>query len=95
MSIPIISTSFSLLAAIAKSPVPVATSKIFDYLQDDENIVFEEEPIKKTNKLSRLENVVLLPHIGSSTHETRLVMADITVKNLILGLEGKRLLYSV
>ena len=57
--------------------------------------VFEEEPIKKTNKLSRLENVVLLPHIGSSTHETRLVMADITVKNLILGLNNKKPIYSV
>ena len=57
--------------------------------------VFEEEPIKKTNKLSRLENVVLLPHIGSSTHETRWTMADITVKNLILGLNHKKPIYSV
>jgi len=37
----------------------------------------------------------LAPHVGSSTNETRQKMSDITVKNLILALEGKKLLYSV
>jgi len=45
--------------------------------------------------LLKLENVVLAPHVGSSTKETRQKMSDITAKNLILGLEGKKLLYSV
>jgi len=45
--------------------------------------------------LLKLENVVLSPHIGSSTEETRSKMSQITVKNLISGLEGKKLLYSV
>ena len=57
--------------------------------------VYELEPIKKDNPLLKLENVVLAPHVGSSTKETRQKMSDITVKNLILGLEGKKLLYSV
>ncbi len=57
--------------------------------------VYEEEPVKKNNPLLKLENVVLAPHVGSSTKETRHKMSDITSKNLILGLEGKRLLYSV
>ena len=57
--------------------------------------VYELEPIKKNNPLLKLENVVLSPHVGSSTKETRQKMSDITARNLILGLEGKKLLYSV
>ena len=57
--------------------------------------VYESEPIQKNNPLLKLENVVLAPHVGSSTNETREKMSDITVENLILALEGKKLLYSV
>ena len=57
--------------------------------------VFEDEPIGKSNDLVKLKNVVLVPHIGSSTSETRRTMAEITVKNLILGLNNKKLVYSV
>ena len=57
--------------------------------------VYESEPIKKDSLLLKLENVVLAPHVGSSTRETRQKMSDITVRNLILALEGKKLLYSV
>ena len=57
--------------------------------------VYELEPMKKNNPLLKLENVVLAPHVGSSTKETRQKMSDITARNLILGLEGKKLLYSV
>jgi glyoxylate reductase len=57
--------------------------------------VFEDEPIGKSNDLVKLKNVVLVPHIGSSTSETRRTMAEITVKNLIFGLSNKKLVYSV
>ena len=57
--------------------------------------VYELEPIETKSQLLKLENVVLSPHIGSSTEETRSKMSHITVKNLISGLEGKKLLYSV
>jgi len=57
--------------------------------------VFENEPIGKNHKLTKMQNVVLAPHIGSSTAETRKKMAEITIKNLILGLEGKKMIYSV
>jgi glyoxylate reductase len=57
--------------------------------------VFEQEPIEVKNPLTRLENVVLAPHIGSSTKETRAKMAEITVKNLNLGMNGKKPIYSV
>tara|TARA_Y100000590_G_scaffold253221_1_gene284471 strand:- start:7048 stop:8016 length:969 start_codon:yes stop_codon:yes gene_type:complete len=57
--------------------------------------VFETEPISKSNSLLKLENVVLAPHIGSSTEETRSKMSEITAENLLRGLQGKKLLYSV
>ncbi|MEW6043359.1 MAG: D-glycerate dehydrogenase [Thermoproteota archaeon] len=57
--------------------------------------VFEREPIGKDNPLTKMENVVLAPHIGSSTVETRKEMAYITLQNLVLGLKGKKMIYSV
>lgn len=43
--------------------------------------VFEHEP-KVPEALTALANVVLLPHIGSGTHETRQAMADLTTANV-------------
>ena len=57
--------------------------------------VFETEPIKKNHPFLKLENIVLAPHVGSSTKETRSKMAKITVKNLILGMKGKKPIYSI
>lgn len=57
--------------------------------------VFEFEPIGKNHPLVKMQNVVLAPHIGSSTVETRKKMAELTVKNLKLALAGKKPIYSV
>ena len=57
--------------------------------------VFETEPITGRHLLANLPNTVLVPHIGSSTRETRIKMAQIAVKNLKLGMAGKRPIYSV
>ena len=57
--------------------------------------VFRNEPIGLNNPLTKMQNVVLSPHTGSSTDETRKKMAEITVKNLKLGISGKKPLYSV
>ncbi len=57
--------------------------------------VFAIEPINKNHQLVKLQNVVLAPHIGSSSEETRAKMAEITVKNLDLGMNGKKPIYSV
>lgn len=43
--------------------------------------VFEDEPNVPT-ALLEMDNVVLLPHIGSGTHETRQAMADLVFENL-------------
>ena len=49
--------------------------------------VYENEPAL-TPGLTDRNNVVLLPHIGSGTIETRIRMASIAVENLVAGLEG-------
>jgi glyoxylate reductase len=51
--------------------------------------VFEGEPRVNPNLLG-LENVVLAPHIGSATGETRLRMATLAVRNLLAMLAGER-----
>ena len=49
--------------------------------------VYENEPIL-TPGLTALDNVVLLPHIGSGTVETRIKMATMAMENLADGLSG-------
>jgi len=44
--------------------------------------VFAQEP-KVPEALRRLPNVVLLPHVGSATVETRAAMGALTVDNLL------------
>jgi glyoxylate reductase len=51
--------------------------------------VYEKEP-RLYPGLAKLENVVLLPHIGSATLDTRGQMAVVAVKNAITMLRGKR-----
>ena len=51
--------------------------------------VYEREPEIEERLLS-LDNVVLLPHIGSATFETRTRMATMAAKNLVQGLSGKQ-----
>jgi glyoxylate reductase len=51
--------------------------------------VYEREP-EIYKKLLSLENVVLLPHIGSATYETRLKMAMMAARNLVQGLKGEK-----
>ncbi|MCD6146878.1 MAG: D-glycerate dehydrogenase [Thermoplasmata archaeon] len=50
--------------------------------------VFENEPLL-TPGLAELDNVVLAPHAGSASIETRTKMAVIAAKNLIDSLDGK------
>mgnify|MGYP000220989268 CR=1 FL=1 len=50
--------------------------------------VYEFEP-GITRILLELENVVLTPHIGSATEETRKRMMEVACENLLCALEGK------
>jgi len=49
--------------------------------------VFEREP-ELTPGLADLSNVVLAPHIGSGTWETRTNMGHVAVQNILAALEG-------
>jgi glyoxylate reductase len=51
--------------------------------------VFEHEPHLHP-ELAKLDNVILLPHLGSATAETRLKMALLAAENLLAALEGRR-----
>jgi len=51
--------------------------------------VYEREP-ELAEGLAELDNVVLSPHLGSSTWGTRLRMAELAVENLLAALRGKR-----
>jgi glyoxylate reductase len=52
--------------------------------------VFEHEPIQHDNPLLSAENLIVTPHIGSATRETRLAMAIKAANNLSTALIGKR-----
>ena len=43
--------------------------------------VYEDEP-RVANKLLKLENVVLAPHLGSATFQGRLAMGDKVIENI-------------
>ncbi len=51
--------------------------------------VYEREPHLSPG-LAKLDNVVLLPHIGSATEDTRGQMAVVAVRNAVAMLKGKR-----
>ncbi len=50
--------------------------------------VFQEEPISKNSPLLDLENVVIVPHIGSASKNTRATMSRMCAENLIAALDG-------
>jgi glyoxylate reductase len=50
--------------------------------------VYENEPAVHPDLL-RLENVLLVPHLGSGTTETRLAMAALAVDNVVAVLSGR------
>lgn len=51
--------------------------------------VFEEEP-RVPHELRKLENVVLLPHLGSASLETRIAMGMLAAKNCLAALAGRK-----
>ena len=56
--------------------------------------VFEAEP-HVPEALRKLSNVVLLPHVGSATHETRDAMGALTVDNLLQHLKDGTVISAV
>ncbi len=56
--------------------------------------VYEQEPLLYPG-LRELDNVVLAPHLGSATHQTRGEMSRLAATNLVMGLRGERPLHPV
>ena len=87
------------LINISRGPV-VDTEALHEALRDGEIEsagldVTDPEPLPRDHPLLGLENVTILPHLGSATIETRREMARISIENLKLGLKGEPLLHTV
>ena len=50
--------------------------------------VTDPEPLPRNHPLLQLDNVVITPHLGSATVQTRQKMSELSVKNLLAGLAG-------
>ena len=50
--------------------------------------VYEREPAVHPDLLT-LDNVLIVPHLGSATTETRTAMADLAVENVVAVLSGR------
>ncbi|MCX5805522.1 MAG: D-glycerate dehydrogenase [Proteobacteria bacterium] len=55
--------------------------------------VFEKEPLDADNPLLKMNNVILLPHIGSANKKTRGKMSEIAADNLLAVLKGQQPLF--
>jgi glyoxylate reductase len=53
--------------------------------------VTDPEPLAADHKLLRLNNCVVVPHIGSASVDSRDAMARLAAENLLAGLEGRPL----
>jgi glyoxylate reductase len=57
--------------------------------------VTEPEPLPRTHPLLRLDNVIITPHLGSATEQTRRRMTELSIENLLAGLAGRPLVCAV
>ncbi|HUY93007.1 MAG TPA: D-glycerate dehydrogenase [Pirellulales bacterium] len=87
------------LVNIARGPV-VDTQALLEALETGRIAaaaldVTDPEPLPRGHRLLALPNLVIVPHLGSATLETRRRMAEISVDNLLAGLEGRPLPFQV
>ena len=69
----------------------LAAKRIFAAAVD----VTDPEPLPRDHPLLKLDNLVITPHLGSATDETRRRMAELSVQNLFAGLAGEELPFRV
>jgi glyoxylate reductase len=87
------------LVNVARGPVvdtqalteALAARRIFAAAVD----VTDPEPLPRDHPLLRLDNVIITPHLGSATEQTRRRMAEVSVENLLAGLAGRPLAFAV
>ncbi len=89
----------AILINTSRGPV-VDESALYEALRDGTIAaagldVFEVEPLPMESPLLALDNVVVLPHIGSASVATRTKMAVLAAENLAAGIKGNRLAHLV
>jgi glyoxylate reductase len=89
----------SILINVARGPV-VDTDALTDALSKRTIYaagldVTDPEPLPRDHPLLRLDNVIIAPHLGSATVQTRDRMAQVSIDNLLAGLAGKPLPFRV
>jgi glyoxylate reductase len=57
--------------------------------------VTDPEPLPRDHPLLTMDNAIIAPHLGSATVQTRRHMAEVSVENLLLGLDGQPLRHQV
>ncbi|MEN6571844.1 MAG: D-glycerate dehydrogenase [Anaerolineaceae bacterium] len=57
--------------------------------------VTDPEPMSPDDRLLTLPNIIVVPHIGSATVNTRMTMCRMALQNLAAGLKGEKLPYPV
>jgi glyoxylate reductase len=89
----------AVLVNIARGPVvdpaalteALAARQIFAAAVD----VTDPEPLPRDHPLLKLDNLIITPHLGSATEQTRQKMAEVSVENLLAGLAGRPLPFRV
>ncbi|CAN5881744.1 D-glycerate dehydrogenase [soil metagenome] len=89
----------AILVNLARGPV-VRTDDLLDALKAGWIAgaaldVTDPEPLPRDHGLLRLDNVVITPHLGSASDRTRRRMAEVSVENLLAGLQGQPLPHRV
>jgi glyoxylate reductase len=87
------------LINLARGPV-VETAALTEALQ--QRLIFaaaldvtDPEPLPRQHPLLALDNLTIVPHLGSATEQTRQRMAEVSVQNLLCGLRGEVLPFRV
>jgi glyoxylate reductase len=57
--------------------------------------VTDPEPLPRDHPILKLDNIIITPHLGSATEETRRRMAELSIENLFAGLAGTPLPFCV
>lgn len=89
----------AILINMARGPV-VDGDALFDALRNGQIAVAaldvtSPEPLPRDHKLLTLENLIIMPHLGSASNRTRRRMIEMTVENLHAGLRGDALPYRI
>ena len=87
----------AILVNIARGPV-VDHYALYDALTEGQIAgaaldVTEPEPLNTDHPLLGLDNIIVAPHLGSATFQTRMKMMTMAAENLLAGLKGEQLPY--